>query len=367
MAAPCVGAAALLTLQQVHRTRAAIVQLIVAGFLGAVLIAWVSLPIVFLHRLLQFERPVELVQLLSAVPSDYLSRPGHAIVPFPAKEPLERDTAGLFPGLLMLILAATALPLCVRRNPFRLWCAFSAAMVAVAFVLSLGLNFSIGNWRPFETLREFAPGFAQLRSPFRYAAFVQLGLCLLAVASLHRIGERGLGRISGKAAILALGILACLENLALPVTLVPVPAPPRTEWTQWLRAKPASTIVAHLPFASGPHVSHYEVDAWHLYAQIDHQKRMVNGYSGFFPPGYLRFQLDMAREFPSLPLLCLLSDRLGVNTLVLDRNWLDEHAEALKVFHTGLALLYHDDHVSIFNLAPPASGCPASVNQSPTS
>lgn len=356
LGAPFIGAAGLLTLWRVRDDRRALRHLLIAGLVAVVLIVGLMLPIMRLHRVLDFERPFELVKTLSATPSDFLSRPGTSILTFPPPESPNRDTAGLFPGLLVLLLATYGIVSIPYRPHRRVGVLFLTAMVAGSFLLSLGLNVDIAGWHPFWTIRNIVPGMDRLRSPFRFALFTQIGLSLLAATALVRVTEWRPGP-TGRSLALTLGLFAAAENLAIPEPLAHVPSTPHSEWAEWLKNAPDQTIVAHIPFPEGPHVSHYEIETWRQFAQIEHRKRIVNGYSGFFPPGYLGFQLDMSRNFPNRELLCLMATRLRVNTVVIDQSWLATHGDKLRSFSNHLNPRYHDNSVAIFHLTMPQAEC----------
>lgn len=234
-----------------------------------------------------------------------------------------------------------------------------------AFLLTFGLDLNILGWQPFGTLRAFVPGFSQVRSVTRFAALGQMYLVLMATLAL----SRGQHRPSLRQVVLvsSVGLFAAVENLCVPVPLTPLPASPQTSWTAWLRDEPSSTVVAHVPFPAGVHVSDYEIEAWRLFAQIDHHKPVVNGYSGYFPqartpdgyviPTYVNFQLAMAEEFPSVPLLCSLSKGLGANVLVVDQDWLALHDHEMAKYQSFLHLAYNDADVQIYYLYAPTGVC----------
>jgi hypothetical protein len=178
----------------------------------------------------------------------------------------------------------------------------------------------------------------------------------MAAMTLVRLAQWRPGFI-GHLFALTLGILAAVENLSIPVPLVEIPTTPRTQWTSWLKTQPSPAIVAHIPFSSGLHVSHYEIEAWRQFAQIDHGKPLVNGYSGFFPPGYSQFQLDATRSFPSQALLCIMAQNLRVTTLIIDRDWLATHTEQVGLFSNALSPLYEDASVAIFRLVSSQLAC----------
>jgi hypothetical protein len=364
LGAPWVAGAGLMTVWLLRDDRRAVGKLLLASLLWVALIAPLAAQILSLHGSLEFQRPFALVAALSAQPSDFLTRPATASLSIPPREPSDGDTAGLFPGLLVLLLAGYGFVLAIRHAEQRPWALLFVAMVIGSFVLALGLHVSIGGWHPYWTLKNLMPGLSQLRSPFRFALFTQLGLSLLASIALARVKEC-LHWSSGTVLGITLGIVAAVENLAVPASLVPIPVTPRTEWTTWLQSRSETTVVAHIPFPSGQHVSNYEIEAWRLFHQMDHKKPLVNGYSGFFPPGYLRFQSDMARDFPSLPLLCLLSKNLHVTTLAIDQSWLARHKELIEDFDGFIRLVHDDKVVPLYDLDLPSSACDADPNKLP--
>ncbi|HEY0737989.1 MAG TPA: hypothetical protein VGD69_23940, partial [Herpetosiphonaceae bacterium] len=102
----------------------------------------------------------------------------------------------------------------------------------------------------------------------------------------------------------------------------------------------------------------------------DHHQPLVNGYSGYFPqhvaptgeviPTYTQFQMAMAQAFPSYPLMCVLSQGLGVTTLVVERAWLRDHQAQMDEQAAFLEAVYRDDQVQIYRLAAPDGRCQTS-------
>jgi hypothetical protein len=230
-------------------------------------------------------------------------------------------------------------------------------MAALAGLLSLGLNLTIVGWQPFEFLRSYFPGFSQLRSPFRFAVITQMCLVLLASGGLAYL-SRFIHSTSRQIVLVGIiGLIGVVENLCIPQPLAMVPSTSRTEWTMWLQGHPNHTVIAHLPFPQGLHVSDYEVEAWRMFAQISHEKPLVNGYSGNFPHGYSLFQADMVKNFPEQNLLCFLYHRLDVDTLVVDHLWLTTNKDQLGAFPNLLNPVYADDHVHIYELKDEKTTC----------
>ena len=328
------------------------------AILGAIVLSPIARTASSFHEKYGFKRSEQVVTALSAQPRDFTTRPSSSRLAFPPREDsYAGDTGGLFPGFLLLGLGAAGAWLGWRQGERKLWIACLLVCAVVGVLLALGLNLRIGDWRPFASLREVVPGFRTLRSPFRAVAISQAVLAALAALALARLASwRG---NTGRSLALVLGVLAATENLASPGVLVPTPATPRTAWTSWLREQPGKRIVAHVPLPRGLHVSDYEVETWRMFAQIDHHRPLMNGYSGYFPSGYGTFQVDMDQNFPSERLLCMMAFGLGVNTLVLDRPYLEERralfeSDSLRgFFGPG----YSDSAVVIVRLSPPPEAC----------
>jgi hypothetical protein len=329
------------------------------AILGAIALSPIAGTVSSFHEKYGFTRSEEVVAALSAQARDFTTRPNSSRLAFPPREDsYVGDTGGLFPGFLLLGLGVAGAWVGWRQGERRLWIVCLLICVAIGGLLALGLNLRIGDWRPFASLREVVPGLGTLRSPFRAVAISQAVLAALAALALTRLASwRG---NAGRILAVALGILAATENLASPGVLVPTPKTPRTAWTSWLRQQPGKLIVAHVPYPRGLHVSDYEVEAWRMFAQIDHHRPMNNGYSGYFPSGYGTFQVDMDQNFPSDRLLCMMALGMGVNTLIVDRPYLEERralfeSDSLQGFfgpgYSG------DPEVVIVRLHPPPEAC----------
>lgn len=364
--APFAAAAAVVALAEQRFRPRRVACLSMAGLASAILMLLVAAPVARVHADLASRRPEWVVRALSARPGDFVTRPATAWLGVPPRD--RADTAGLFPGAILSGLAATGAAIGLRDPNRRRWTLFLAVSAAAALLLAMGLHVRLGGWRPFASLRLILPGLDRLRSPFRFAVIMQLSLPMLAAVALAR-ARASVPHGAAGSIVVALGLLGAIENLSVPAPLTGVPVTPRTAWTAWLRARAERTVVAHIPFPGGLHVSDYEIEARRLFAQIDHRKPLVNGYSGYFPqargpdgsaiPTYTRFQLSMARQFPSERLFCVLGKRLGVTTLVIDQGWLRADGRRLERFAAFVRPAYRDAQVQIYTLRVPDAACDA--------
>src|SRR5262249_45023139 len=78
----------------------------------------------------------------------------------------------------------------VEPEPSRRVVLFLGTGVLLAFALSLGEHLGIGPLNLYDVIREHVPGYASLRSPFRFAALVQIFLIPLAAIALHRMWRK---------------------------------------------------------------------------------------------------------------------------------------------------------------------------------
>ncbi len=362
--APFAAAAGLVALaQQRFQLRAAGRLIAVTVVMGLVISLWAT-PALKVHASVGFHRPESIVQALSARPRDFLTRPVTALLGYPPRS--LADTGGLFPGGVLLGLAVAGTAVGIRDPQWRRWAGYMGAGAVIAMLLAVGLNLNLAGWRPFATLRLVVPGIDRVRSPFRFVAIGQSFLPILAAMALTR-ARQYLGGTRSAFVMVLVCLLAAGENLSVPAPQVPIPLTPRTPWTAWLRAQSEDTVVAHVPFPGGLHVSDYEIEAWRMFAQIDHRKPIVNGYSGYFPqarardgqavPTYTRFQLRMAADFPDYRLLCVLDKALGVNRLVVSRDWLNSRESRMDLHREFLRPVYADQEVQVYSLDAPEERC----------
>lgn len=302
-----------------------------------------------LHQILAFTRSENLVAALSAHPSDYFSKPLSASIAFPVKEGRNTDTGGLFPGLGLILLATWGAVSGLGQRKKNEWTWYFLGMGVFAFVLSLGVHSPMDGGAALAFLRYWVPGFHELRSPFRFAILVQMCLVLLSLHSLTHISRFPNFSVN-MLALCLVGTVALAENFSLPQPLQNFPKPSSPPWVTWIHSHEASKILGHVPFPAGLHVSDYQIETERMLAQIIHRKPLVNGYSGYFPPGYARFQLDMATNFPSSFLICFLGNELQVDTLIIDLQWYEDHQDQMAQFKELSRVIYRDEQVVIIEM-----------------
>ncbi len=180
------------------------------------------------------------------------------------------------------------------------------ALLAAAFVFSLGTQ-------PYGLLRDFVPGFGNLRAPYRIAVVFLFALAMLAAAGMARVLERlrNRGRDRSRAlAAVALPALVVLESLSIPLPLTPVPVGEEVPAVyRWLAEREDDPAIVFFP-------ARIPLEYPRVLYSAYHWKRMVNGFSGYAP--YLYVELaERSAEFPSPALVTDLRE-LGVDLVLVE-------------------------------------------------
>jgi len=182
-------------------------------------------------------------------------------------------------GLLAVLLSARLTAL-VRSGSMM---ALYASGAVIAWLFALGPTGRVLGHRfwykaPFSWFIQW-PGFDNVRVPARFMCVEILCLAVIAAFAFARIwpaSKRG----SGFAA-LAIAAVITLDGWAeLPVVRAPKPLP----------VSVAADLVDELPTWS--HVD----DVGAMYRGMSHGRPVVNGYSGFVPPHYVRLQEDLRND-----------------------------------------------------------------------
>jgi hypothetical protein len=293
------------------RRRPTWVAIAAACVIAGLLILPVAIPQLAAIKAMGFSRSLTTITNGSAELSEYLQ-----VSPQLASSrwlPLP-DGGGqyLFPGSLIIVLAVMGIVVGVSRTEKQRWTGYLLAATAVAFLGSLGLNLHLGGWQPYLLLRDFLPGFADLRSPFRLAYWVQIYLALLGALGLDWLWSRR--RLAG----VALAGLTFLELMPLPVRLTAVQPP--------IDISNIISPAIFLPFPSDRGTAAYADTAAWMVATLDTPVILVNGYSGYFPQ--LQSQLrPLLANFPSSVGLVALRS-VGVQTVIIRADWLNEGQKA---------------------------------------
>ncbi|MBZ0258016.1 hypothetical protein K8I31_18265, partial [bacterium] len=162
-------------------------------------------------------------------------------------------------------------------------------------------------------LFDWAPQLAFIRIPGRYGLFALLAVSLLAAIALQRIfavlSSDGL-----KWAIAAGVVVLMFVETTTPKPLRPVGADESGVYA-WLKQQDAIAVIAETPMQS-----HLQ-NATAQYRSTLHWKKLVNGYSGYFPYEFATLR-DQMKSFPSRESLQALRER--------DCEWVLVHKDEME-------------------------------------
>jgi hypothetical protein len=229
----------------------------------------------------------------------------------------------LYPGSILIALAIAGAAAEWRGKRRRL-VRFCAGCALLAVLCSFGTRLDLLGSRPYTWLGHAWPGFAQLRSPYRFAAFAQLFMLVLAGFGLERLARANVrvrGRPVGVWCVVLVASFVVLEVVPFGAKLTRFPAEAlNAPWVAWMRAHPGGALAMAPPERSSS-ARDYEPITIAMLQGLRHGHPIVNGYSGFFPQrtGAL---VSALRRLPDPESLAYL-ERLDVHYVVVDRAWLE--------------------------------------------
>jgi hypothetical protein len=212
----------------------------------------------------------------------------------------------LFPGFIAIALAIVGLwpPLSPTRIAYGLG-------LLLAFDVSLGLNGLI-----YRGLYDYFLPFKALRIPARMGLMVGFSLAVLGGYGAARLAARLRSPALSRAVLAAIGLLMLIEYASTPLPFWFAPRHPPEIYADLVRDRGDAPTAVLFEF---PTLS--TSDPAYLYYSTFHWQTLINGYSGFFPPSYIRLSRAV-RNFPDEPSIDAIKAH-GVRYLVI-------HGEYLK-------------------------------------
>jgi hypothetical protein len=272
------------------------------------------------HYLRQVEstRSAEMIDQLSALSRDYFTNRNVRLQLLDTTPWGHPERTGWYLGsgsilLLMTIVGCGGLFRSGRKAMTGFWLMWGG----LAFVASQGTLLRWGTFAPYAWLMTWYPGLGLIRSPYRFALFVQLAQVGLVVEGLQLLEQWGRAWFTSRPPVENEVFTECLQPAShfwqhcgvtlarayplLAVVLIAVqiypgdlrwcsipPHTPDALWIQWLRHNTASgDPVLCLPLPAGGDVAQYESTPHWMRHGLDHRRPLVNGYSGFFPQHFL--------------------------------------------------------------------------------
>jgi hypothetical protein len=234
-------------------------------------------------------------------------------------------------------------------------------MLVLAWWLSLGpaprvFGRPLEIWAPYRAISDIVPAFEGLRVPARFAAIVTFCLAVLGGMAAGRIPRTRAGTM----AVGALCLAFLFETRMLPLSVNGM-SPPRGYAPLEARVHrparapalyreiantPADAVVLELPLG----VMEYDLRA--VFYSTVHWRRILNGYSGFYPPHYGELTIILSSVDRDEATAWEAVTRLGVSHVVVHEGayldgsgpaisaWL-RRMGALEIFRSGTDALFH--------------------------
>jgi hypothetical protein len=273
-----------------------------------------------------------------------------------------KPEGGLFPGLTAAVLgiAGIATTSKTRRAAASSGAWFFVVAMGVAIWLSVGPRIrACGYWVAdagiYGILHAVVPGFAGLRVPARYGMIAGLFLAIVAgVGAAAMIRQRWWRRWLA----VPLSAFIVAEGMAVPFRMTRLPRAPGIYTA--VAALPTNAVLLELPFGD------VALELRYTYFSRLHWRRIVNGYSGFFPKSYDAHLRWFASPWMHPRQAWAMLRSAGVTHVIVHddgyppadaarvRAWLDEH---------GAWLVAQNGHDGIYRVPPatPAGRASGSV------
>jgi len=284
--------------------------------------------------------------------------------------PIDVNERPLYPTITLTVLAFFGAIIGLRKH--KKYVAFLIFSGISSLILSFGpyLDIVMGNFKlfhitmPYYYLYQVFPIMQSIRVPARLSIIVILTLAALAAIGLsYVLKNRFKYVLSG--IILFLFMIEVWQVNTPSVSLSMGKNIPTVY--QWLAEKPDSTIIAELPFRPLANIvssmedqlfrpyeairdnDGYALETYRTYFSMYHRKRMLNGYSGYFPQVY-HDQATILQNFPSKDSITLFQRR-NVKYVIIhawqytDRYMIDIKRETAKLQGIQFVQQYGEDYV----------------------
>ena len=248
----------------------------------------------------------------------------------------------LYPGTVLSLLAIIGLIAGLRKRSKRRLVVCFTIVVMLAFALSLGPHFNLLEFSPYNALRKLYPGFSQMRSPFRLAVFMQIGMVLLAGLALNHLWN--LYKHAGRILTVGIVTVGLIEVLPPAQHFSPDLNSIYTPWLVRVRDLPPGPV-AYLPPSPSGSASDFQSIVVAMLQGLEFEKPLLNGYSGYFPSENREFRNKF--RHPKITDIDYLRER-KTQYVLLDRNRASKATHAMLAQDEIVKLLFETESISVY-------------------
>jgi len=256
-------------------------------------------------------------------------------------------STALFPGLMAVVVviwwwAGRLRSRGIYRTPrwvqAALWCALAGAVLSLGPVVRVGGREILPG--PYALLYQYVPGFDAARFAGRIAVIWMFGFSALVGSAVASLGS--VRRAVAICAVLLIEYVA----VPIPVARVPVGREGFASVYRWLAARQDIRVIVELPMGITDVPRQTRTDIPYLWNSTLHWKRLLNGYSGYYPWESEWLRDEIMEHFPSVRSVEILGE-LGVDAVVLHRSGFDgaqwERVRQEMMLRTDSLSLVYDD------------------------
>ena len=213
------------------------------------------------------------------------------------------------PGLVVILLLILSIYIIIKnkiiiKNNKKNLIIYSLTCL-ISFLISLGFYIRLTPASSFEipglfgVFYNWVPGFSGIRSPGRYSIFTLLSITVLVGYGISLWYEKI--KSNFKKIILYFGIITfLLIEFAFVPTVISSPIkknPAEQKLYSWVKKQPEDKIFLEMPigFINDARMTNYDIA--YVFNSRLHFRKIVNGYSGYYPPGYLQLAQALMTDF----------------------------------------------------------------------
>ena len=272
---------------------------------------------------------------------------------------LETAERNLFWGITVIVLFVLSfkyLPKTQFRNLWRVCLGLIVFCLVLSFgsVFRISENFAIPNIYGF--FYDYHPLVHQLRVPSRFAIFIYLFLGLVCAITLSEILKKVKGQTALQVGILVVALVA-LEYMNKPLGVGEFKAEAKEVYAQ-LNQEQEIEVILELPMGNlftpiRPAWDQFVDARYMLYAETLHNKRLLNGYSSYSPPLYIKRLEYLSVNFPNALKLKQIQE-WGIDAVILHKDEFEQPGEyeliVRRMEDLEVPLLKSTENMSLFKI-----------------
>ncbi len=216
---------------------------------------------------------------------------------------------------------------------FRLSQRFFLFTFVLAWLLAMGPSIKLFDKKiltgPYILLHEWIPVFQSLRAPSRFSVMMMIALALMSGWAIAALMEKTRNVSLRKAIPILAGILILIDYASVPFPIETAAGLKKIpEIYSCVKDLPEGSSLIELPMPQHPVVERGR-ESLPMYYSTFHRKKIVNGYSGYLPPGYTIIYESM-EAFPSDETFRLLRDLEVEYVLIHTQGFRAEKGEQMQ-------------------------------------